>query len=565
MKKIPWLFFTLRTARRQSSMLLVLEALRALALLAGAYLTARWLDAVFLRGAQPGDTAPVLLVLFFVMGAAAGARREETRLLARLSAASRLRVRAALHARLLAPDAAAEAPVLPLALEAVDALDLWFSRVMPLLLSLICVVPLTLAAACACDPLTAGLLLLTLPVAPFLLYLIGRVTREASRMQWQRMEALTGAFAELLRALPTLKLFGRAAAQRAEVTRLSDALSQAALRVLQLAFVSAFALELITTLSIAIVAVSIGLRLLYGQIAFETAFFLLLITPEFFQPLRQAGTAFHSAMTAQTAEASLRRLLAPTRADEAGGDILQSAREARLAMGSAAGTRQADIPASQETDAAPTVLIRTLTYTYPHHPLPALAGRSLVLPAGTMTAVTGPSGCGKSTLLLTLAGLCAPYEGSITIAGRELSSLPCAARTRLISYVPQEPHIFSGTLAENIALFAAPDAHRLADARRAAALDAAAGVPWENSQQFGAGGAGLSEGQKKRLGLARAFYQNRPLVLLDEPTATLDRAAAARVRAALRQYLAGKTVLIATHDAALLALADHRIDWEVSP
>ena len=131
--------------------------------------------------------------------------------------------------------------------------------------------------------------------------------------------------------------------------------------------------------------------------------------------------------------------------------------------------------------------------------------------------------------------------------------------------MPQEPHIFSGTLAENIALFAAPDAHRLADARRAAALDAAAGVPWENSQQFGAGGAGLSEGQKKRLGLARAFYQNRPLVLLDEPTATLDRAAAARVRAALRQYLAGKTVLIATHDAALLALADHRIDWEVSP
>ena len=565
MKKIPWLFSTLRTARRQSSMLLALEALRALAILSGAYLTARWLDAVFLRGAQPGDTAPVLLVLFFVMGAAAGARREETRLLARLSATSRLRVRAALHARLLAPDAAAEAPVLPLALEAVDALDLWFSRVMPLLLSLICVVPLTLAAACACDPLTAGLLLLTLPVAPFLLYLIGRVTREASRMQWQRMEALTEAFGELLRALPTLKLFGRAAAQRAEVTRLSDAFSQAALRVLQLAFVSAFALELITTLSIAIVAVSIGLRLLYGQIAFETAFFLLLITPEFFLPLRQAGTAFHSAMTAQTAEASLRRLLAPARTGEAGGDILRGACETHPAAESTAGMRQADAPASQGTAAAPTVLIRTLTYTYPHHPLPALAGRSLVLPAGTMTAVTGPSGCGKSTLLLTLAGLCAPYEGSITIAGRELSSLPCAARTHLISYVPQEPHIFSGTLAENIALFAAPDAHRLADARRAAALDAAAGVPWEDSQQLGAGGAGLSEGQKKRLGLARAFYQNRPLVLLDEPTATLDRAAAARVRAALRQYLAGKTVLIATHDAALLALADHRIDWEVSP
>lgn len=546
-------------------MLLALEALRALALLAGAYLTARWLDAVFLRGAQPGDTAPVLLVLFFVMGAAAGARREETRLLARLSSASRLRVRAALHARLLAPDAAAEAPVLPLALEAVDALDLWFSRVMPLLLSLICVVPLTLAAAWACDPLTAGLLLLTLPVAPFLLYLIGRVTREASRMQWQRMEALTEAFGELLRALPTLKLFGRAAAQRAEVTRLSDAFSQAALRVLQLAFVSAFALELITTLSIAIVAVSIGLRLLYGQIAFETAFFLLIITPEFFLPLRQAGTAFHSAMTAQTAEASLRRLLAPARTGEDGGDIQRGACETHPATESTAEMRQADAPASQGTAAAPTVLIRTLTYTYPHHPLPALAGRSLVLPAGTMTAVTGPSGCGKSTLLLTLAGLCAPYEGSITIAGRELSSLPCAARTRLISYVPQEPHIFSGTLAENIALFAAPDAHRLADARRAAALDAAAGVPWEDSQQLGAGGAGLSEGQKKRLGLARAFYQNRPLVLLDEPTATLDRAAAARVRAALRQYLAGKTVLIATHDAALLALADHRIDWEVSP
>lgn len=551
MKKTPWLIIALRASREKTCALLALAFVRALALLAGAALTAHWLDGVFLRAAQLSDTAPVLLVLFFVLTAAVLVEREEKRRFHQLSADLRLSVRRALHARLLTPHERGETSVLTLALEAVDALDLWCTRVLPLLLSLVSVLPVLLLAACLRDPITAGLMLFTVPIAPFLLYLIGRVTKEASQQEWQRAEELSRAFSELLRTLPTLKLFGQASAQRSDVRRVSDAFSRAALHVLQLAFVSAFALELITTLSIAIIAVSIGLRLLYGQLTFETAFFLLLITPEFFQPLRQAGAAFHSAMTAAASEDLLRGVLgedAPFRAPSADHPAAASTKGAT----------------SCPPPTAPAVAVAALSYTYPAHPLPALAGRSLSLAPGTLTVITGPSGCGKSTLLRVLAGLAVPYGGSVRFAGRELSSLSARERTRLISYVPQEPQIYGGTLAENITLFATVDAARLTDARRAAALAEGWDVPWTADQRLGDGGSGLSEGQRKRLGIARAFYQNRPLVLLDEPTAALDEETAERVRSALRSFAAGRTVLIATHDEALCALADQEIHWEVS-
>ncbi len=539
MKKKLWLLQALKQSNKKVQ-LLSLEVFRALAILVSAGLAARWMDGIFLGGKSLSETAPVLLVLFLSMGAIPLLGLLRTRALSGLSKKLRGNVRHALHEKLLSERGGnSPATLLPLALESVDSLDLWLSRVLPVLLSIGLTMPILLLATLVLDPISGLLMLLTVPISPFLLYLIGRVTKSASVEEWQRMEELSTGFGELLAALPTLKLFGRARAQRGRIARISDAFTTSALKVLQLSFLSAFALELITTLSIAIIAVGIGLRLLYGQLDFSTAFFVLLITPEFFQPLRMAGSAFHSAMTAWTAEDAIKRTLQgkPT-------------------------------PAAAPTEAlqeeAEGLTVRLLTYTYPMNPLPVVKDASFTLPAGEITALSGPSGCGKSTLLRLIAELLAPYDGSIAWNGKPLSTMGDAERVGLVSYVPQEPHLFMGTLQENVALFHLSTREQAASALAAARLTPEYGFDKTLDTLLGEGGQNLSQGQKKRLGLARALFQDRPLILLDEPTAALDEATAGEVRQTIRHSFQGKTILMATHDEKLLALADHIIEWEVA-
>ncbi len=539
MKKKLWLLQALKQSNTRVQLPL-LEACRALAVLASAGLAARWMDGIFLGGKSLSETAPVLLVLFLAMGVIPLLGLLRTRLVASLSKELRGSVRHALHERLFAQrEGMSPATLLPLALESVDSLDLWFTRVLPVLLSIGVTMPLLLVATLLLDPISGLLMLLTVPISPFLLYLIGRVTKSASVEEWQRMEELSTGFGELLHALPTLKLFGRAGAQRRRIASISDAFTSSALKVLQLSFLSAFALELITTLSIAIIAVGIGLRLLYGELSFFTAFFVLLVTPEFFQPLRLAGSAFHSAMTAWTAEEAIRESLqkVPSPLPKTIGE------KAPMVSG---------------------LSVKNLTYAYPMNPLPVVKGENLALPEGKLTVLSGPSGCGKSTLLRLLAGLLAPYGGSICWKGQNLAALEETERTRLMSYVPQEPHLFLGALQENVSLFHLSTREQVASALQAARLSPAFGFDKALDTPLGEGGQRLSQGQKKRLGLARAILQNRPIVLLDEPTAALDEATAEAVRSSIRENFAGKTLLIATHDEKLLKLADHIIEWEVA-
>lgn len=539
MKNKLWLLQALKQSNKKVQ-LLGLEALRALAILVSAGLAARWMDGIFLGGKSLSETAPVLLVLFLIMGAIPLLGLLATRTLSGLSKDLRSRVRHELHEKLLSERGGnSPATLLPLALESVDSLDFWLTRVLPVLLSIGLTMPILLLATLVLDPISGLLMLLTVPISPFLLYLIGRVTKSASLEEWQRMEELSTSFGELLAALPTLKLFGRARAQRGRIARMSDAFTTSALKVLQLSFLSAFALELITTLSIAIIAVGIGLRLLYGQLDFFTAFFVLLITPEFFQPLRQAGSAFHSAMTAWTAEDAIKRTLQdkPTPVTATGEGLLE------------------------ETEG---LAVRHLTYTYPMNPLPVVKGASFTLPAGKITALSGPSGCGKSTLLRLIAGLLAPYDGIIAWNGCSLKAMDPQEQTALLSYVPQEPHLFMGTLQENVTLFHLATREQAASALAAARLTPEFGFDKSLDTPLGEGGQNLSQGQKKRLGLARAIFQDRPLVLLDEPTAALEEATAEEVRQTIGQAFAGRTLLIATHDEKLLGLADHIIEWEVA-
>lgn len=525
--KQTFLYSALHRDARARRRLILTELLHALAVLGACGAASLAIDQVFLGKGSLSTTAPVLLVLFVMLGALHFIGLWQSRLQQSLSGAVRKDVREKLHARLLSKEGQTDQrftrELLPLALESTDALDAWYTRVLPVVLGIAITMPFLLLAAFLVDPMTGLLMLVTVPIAPFLLYLIGRVTREASEAQWRAMNRFSAGLAEILRALPTLKLFARERAERQRVWGLSEDFAGAALRVLQLSFVSAFALELITTLAIAIIAVSIGLRLLYGQLTFTAAFFVLLLTPEFYQPLRLSGTAFHNGMMASTAEQALKGSVLGASAIQ--GTSLQRA----------------------------TLTVHDLSFRYPGSPLPLLSGIQFTVPKGSLTVLAGPSGCGKTTLLRLLAGLLTPESGQIM-------------RADALSYVPQEPHLYNATLFENITLFQQGyDEASVRKALKALCLSEwAEALPQGLETLLGEGGQSLSQGQRKRLGLARALVQDRPLILLDEPTAALDERTAATIREVLLSLKASgrHTLFVISHDERLQAAADTVLDLD---
>lgn len=525
--KQTFLYSALHRDARARRRLILTELLHALVVLGACGAASLAIDQVFLGKGSLSTTAPVLLVLFVMLSALHFIGLWQSRLQQSLSGAVRKDVREKLHARLLSKEGQTDQrftrELLPLALESTDALDAWYTRVLPVVLGIAITMPCLLLAAFLVDPMTGLLMLVTVPIAPFLLYLIGRVTREASEAQWRAMNRFSAGLAEILRALPTLKLFARERAERQRVRGLSEDFAGAALHVLQLSFVSAFALELITTLAIAIIAVSIGLRLLYGQLTFTAAFFVLLLTPEFYQPLRLSGTAFHNGMMASTAEQALRESVL-------GASAIQGASLQRA-----------------------TLTVHDLSFRYPGSPLPLLSGIQFTVPKSSLTVLAGPSGCGKTTLLRLLAGLLTPESGQIT-------------RADALSYVPQEPHLYNATLFENITLF--QQGYDEASVRKA--LKALCLSKWTEAlpqglmTPLGEGGQSLSQGQRKRLGLARALVQDRPLILLDEPTAALDERTAATIREVLLSLKASgrHTLFVISHDERLQAAADTVLDLD---
>lgn len=534
------LFDTLKSQKNIFYARIGAELASSLLVVAAAWKTASVVNLVFIEGRGSAETAPELTVLFLCLLVMALLRVPSARLERRLSDAARLSCRRQLHAALLS-ERHDVSGLLTLALERVDALDQYFRTVLPTAISFAVLVPLILIVAAILDPLSALLFLATLPIAPFLLYLIGRATRRASEQQWDEMSRLTSGFGELIRAAMTLKIFHRTDAEGEHLARMSRSFSEASLHVLRLAFISSFALELITTLSIALIAVSIGLRLVEGMMDFWTAFFVLILAPLFYQPLREGGIAFHAAMEAKTAEEALRPYLSRTApADGAQSRVLSP----------------------------PALAAANLTYRYPLTEETVLTRLSLTFPAGKRTVLAGASGTGKTTLLTLLAGLAAPTEGSVQIsdgAGADhafdLATLSEKTKCALISYVPQEPHIFSATLAENVTLW--QDNRSPEDA--AAALEGAAlgdflrALPQGLDTLLGAGRHPLSAGQRHRLGIARALCAARPIVLLDEPTAGLDAETEEHVLRTLTEFAHRRTLIVSSHRPAVMAWADHTI------
>ena len=536
-KRKSILFQMLHSQRRSLSIRVAVELLHGGLTILAAWNTAAIVNTVFLEHGGLAETASELLMLFLCIFAMALLRLPKSRIEAQLSDDLRLFCRRALHRELLAHGQSG-AGVLTLTLERVDALDPWFRTLLPTMIAGVVIIPLVLLVTAVVDPLSALLFLVTLPIAPFLLYLIGKATRRASERQWDEMRTLTDGFGDLVRAAATLKIFRRVDAEGHHLAQMSHAFSEASLAVLRLAFVSSFALELITTLSIALIAVSIGLRLMDGGMTFQAAFFVLILAPQFYQPLREGGIAFHAAMDAATAEKALAPYLdAPP---------------------SITGTHD-------QIFAPPSVRTEALTYRYPLTDEAVLTDLTLSFPAGKSTVIAGDSGSGKSTLLLLLAGQLSPSEGRITLAdgagtehSYDLARLTEETRTALITYVPQEPHIFGASLAENVTLWT----RDAADAEITAALEAAAlgdflrALPEGLHTRLGMGGHPLSAGERHRLGLARALFQDRPIVLLDEVTAGLDEETERCVIDALTAFSHHRTMILTAHRPALIAWAD---------
>lgn len=536
-KRKSILFQMLHSQRRSLSIRVAVELLHGGLTILAAWNTAAIVNTVFLGHGGLAETASELLMLFLCIFAMALLRLPKSRIEAQLSDDLRIYCRRALHRELLAHGQNG-AGVLTLTLERVDALDPWFRTLLPTMIAGVVIIPLVLLVTAVVDPLSALLFLVTLPIAPFLLYLIGKATRRASERQWDEMRTLTDGFGDLVRAAATLKIFRRVDAEGHHLAQMSHAFSEASLAVLRLAFVSSFALELITTLSIALIAVSIGLRLMDGGMTFHAAFFVLILAPQFYQPLREGGIAFHAAMDAATAEKALAPYLdAPP---------------------SITGTHDQIL-------APPSVRTEALTYRYPLTDEAVLTDLTLSFPAGKSTVIAGDSGSGKSTLLLLLAGQRPPSDGMIMLAdgagtahSYDLARLTEETRTALITYVPQEPHIFGASLAENVTLWT----RDAADAEITAALEAAAlgdflrALPDGLHTRLGMGGHPLSAGERHRLGLARALFQDRPIVLLDEVTAGLDEETERCVIDALTVFSHHRTMILTAHRPALIAWAD---------
>ncbi|WP_187283878.1 thiol reductant ABC exporter subunit CydD [Streptomyces sp. adm13(2018)] len=508
----------------------------AVLVIAQAMLIAEIVVGSFQKG-QSVSTLTTPLLLLVGIAAARGLVSWLTELAAHRASAA---VKSELRGRLLAR-AAALGPgwlsgrrtgsLIALATRGVDALDDYFARYLPQL-GLAVVVPVAVLARIVTeDWVSAAIIVVTLPLIPVFMILIGWYTQARMDRQWKLLSRLSGHFLDVVAGLPTLKIFGRAKAQAESIRAITSEYRRATMRTLRIAFLSSFALELLATLSVALVAVTIGMRLVHGELDLYTGLVILILAPEAYLPLRQVGAQFHAAAEGLAAAEEIFDVLEEPVRD--GGD----------------------------RPAPPSVRLelRDVTVRHAGRAEPSLDAMHLTVEPGETVALVGPSGAGKSTLLDVVLGFAVPEDGgSVRVGGEPLASLDPEAWRSRIAWVPQRPHLFAGTIAENVRL-ARPDAsdEAVRDALRDAGADGfVAELPRGLDTPLGEDGAGLSAGQRQRLALARGFLADRPVLLLDEPTAALDGETEAGIVDAVRRLAAGRTVLLVAHRPALLAVAD---------
>ena len=493
-------------------------------------------------GASLDDLKPQLLLLVAVVAARAVLAWgfEVVGLRAAQSVLSSLRlelVERRLTDQPAALDGRAGAEVATTAVQGVDALETTFARYLPQVVLALVVPVAVLALVASLDLVSAGLMLLTLPLVPVFMWLVGHYTARRTLERWQALTLLATHFLDVVRGLPTLRAFNRGKQQGQLIEEVGDTYRRTTLETLRVAFLSGAILELAATLGIALVAVTVGVRLVNGGIGLEAGLTVLVLAPELYLPLRNLAAQFHASADGATVA---KRML----------DLIDERPAARSG---------AIVPPSP---ADATVRLERVSFAYAARPVRALDSVDLELPPGATVALVGPSGSGKSTVAALLLRFAEPSSGRLTVGGVDLADCDASAWRRHIAWVPQRPTLLRGSLADNVRLGdpAADDTRVFAALELAGASDFVGGLRDGLATVVGDGGRPVSAGERGRIALARAFLRDAPLVILDEPTANLDPTSAELVVDAIERLSRDRTTLLITHATAVAALADRVVD-----
>jgi thiol reductant ABC exporter CydD subunit len=501
-----------------------------------ARVVARAFDGVSLHALWPG--LALLVAAFALRGACAWAMEIAGRRAA-WSVLSELRlalVEKRLRSQPIAADGATGAEIAAVAVQGVEGLEGYFARYLPQVVLASLVPFVVIAWVAVVDWESAVIMLLTLPLVPVFMWLIGRYTEQRTRERWEALHRLSSHFLDVVRGLPTLRALGRAGDEADILASVSERYRATTMETLRVSFLSGSVLELAATLGVALVAVTAGVRLVAGGLGLESGLVVIVLAPELYLPFRRLGAEYHaSADGLAVAERMLALLDAPA-----------------SALPHGAGRALAPSPARA------TVRFERVSFSYPARPVPVLDGLEVELAPGETVALVGESGAGKSTVAALLLGLLAPGSGRISVGGVDLGGCDVEEWRRLVAWVPQHPMLVRGAVADNIRLGdpAAPDARVHEAAALAGAHTFITELPDGYATVVGDGERSLSPGERRRIGLARAFVRDAPLVILDEPTADLDPHSVAVISAAVERLRRGRTMLLIAHRPELVAQAD---------
>ena len=509
--------------------------------------TARIISDVFLGGANFKEVTPLFLLLIGIIlarGAVSGG--------AEISAASMaVRIKQELRGQVLpkifrlGPAYLGEGQsgeISSTITQGIESIDAYFSQFIPQIILAALIPIMILVVVFPLDWISGLTLLLTAPLIPFFLYLIGRATERVTGRQFTALSRMSAFFLDTLHALATIKQFGKSRQRLDEVRSINDDYSRATMAVLQITFLSALALEMLGTLSTALIAVQIGLRLLRGAMVFEQALFILIITPEFYLPLRNLGLRYHASMNGVSAAGRIFAIL----------DRAEPGESPQHQLGEQ--PERIELPNPDRIE----VQFDTVRYQHPERNNQVLDGVSFTIPPGGITALVGRSGAGKSTIIQLLLRFIVPGSGFILVNGVPLESIPAATWRRSIAWVPQQASLFEDTILENLRVANPMASQESAEqaAKKAGIHDLISALPDGYHTLVGEGGARFSGGERSRIAIARAFLRDAPFLILDEPTANLDVESETAVQNAVMELSRGRTVLIIAHRLNTIRVAD---------
>jgi ATP-binding cassette subfamily C protein CydD len=417
--------------------------------------------------------------------------------------------------------------------DGIEGLQDYYAKFLPTM-SLVVLVPLAILVFIFPIDWLSGLIMLgTAPLIPFFMILIGKGTESLNKKQWRKLARMSAHFLDMIQGLTTLKLFNASRREADVIANIANEYRITTMSVLRVAFLSSLVLEFLATVSIAMVAVTIGFRLFYGQIDFFYGFFVLLLAPEFYLPLRNMGTHYHARMEAIGAAEKIV-------------EVLETSLPEYLPTQSLA-----------KPNHALTIEVNHVSFHY-EQGREALNNVSFSLPTNQRIALVGSSGAGKSTITHLLLGFIQPQTGDILINQQPLSSLDPQQWRQQLAWVPQNPHLFHGSIRDNIALGQpnASDEAIQAAAKRAFADGFIAKLPDKYDSLIGERGIGLSGGEIQRIALARAFLKDAPLVILDEATANLDRDSEIAIQRSIDDLAQDRSLLVIAHRLETVKNAD---------